>query len=91
MTLDQLIEHLTDVRERHGGGLAVMVGQRNPSDPAFWSGVNVEPSNINEVVSSDQLLSALKQVPTKSGWVWFEFPTEGIEHRKLKPRGPSPE
>ena len=91
MNLDQLLEHLSEVRERHGGGLVVMVGQRNPSDPAFWSGVNVEPSLINEVVSNDQLLTAQKQTPSKSGWVWFEFPTNGIEHRKLKPRGPAPD
>jgi hypothetical protein len=88
VNLDQLIEHLEAVRERHGGGLTVMVGQRNPDDDAIWSGVNVEASNINETASHDPMLSALKKVPSSSGWLWFEFPKGGIEHRRRKPRGP---
>ena len=84
MNLDQLIEHLATVRARHGGGLSVMLGQRNPDDPKFWSGVQVEPAIINEVVDDNPLLSAINQSPTKSGWLWFELPTNGIKHRALK-------
>lgn len=86
MNLDQLIACLNEVRERHGGGLAVMIGQRNPGNPEFWSGIDVERSTINEAVSLDPILTLFKQTPTKSGWLWFEFPIEGIEHKKRRPR-----
>lgn len=87
MNLDQLIAHLEAVRARHGGGLTVMVGQRNPDDETSWSGVNVEVSNINETAAHDPMLSAYKQVPTSSGWLWFEFPKGGIQHPRIKPFG----
>lgn len=91
MNLDQLIAHLEAIREKHGGGLSVMVGQRSPYDDAIWSGVRLEASNINESASHDPMLTALKKAPSSSGWIWFEFPKEGIQHRPRKPRGPSPE
>ncbi len=87
MTLDQLIAHLQEVRTRHGGNHAVMVGQRHPENPNLWSGVPVETGNINETIS-DASITSVPGYQHKAGWIWFEFPISGIQHRKLRGQPP---
>ncbi len=85
MTLNQVIEHLQAVRQKHGGDITVMLGQAHPDNNKLWSGVEVKPETIRESVSEISCTS----VPGheyKSGWVWFQIPDGGIKHRRQPER-----
>lgn len=81
MNLDELIAHLQAVRERHGGGHEVMLGQQTPGSPNTWSGVPLETSMVRESVSEVSFTS-VPGYGRKAGWIWFEVPEGGIKHRQ---------
>lgn len=81
MNLDELIAHLQAVRERHGGSHKVMLGQNTPGVANTWSGVPLEPSMVRESISETSLTS-VPGYGVKAGWIWFEVPEGGIQHRQ---------
>lgn len=84
MNLDQLIAHLEDVRARHGGTHPVMLGQRHPDRANLWSGVLLEAGMIQETIDDKAGLTSVPGYQHKAGWIWFEVPAGGINHRRLK-------
>ena len=85
MDLDELIAHLIAVRERHGGGHKVMLGEPDAPPRKTWAGIPLEPQMIHETVAE----GSFTDVPgygVKTGWIWFEIPRGGISQLREIPK-----
>lgn len=84
MNLDQLITHLEGIRARHGGTHPAMLGQRHPdAADRLWSGVPLEANMIQETIENAGITS-VPGYQSKAGWIWFEVPATGFNHRPVK-------
>lgn len=81
MSLDELIAHLQAVREQHGGSHQMMLGQMTPGRANIWSGVPLQASMVR-VSITEAGFASVPGYGHKAGWVWFEVPEGGIQHRQ---------
>lgn len=84
MNLNELFAHLQDVRDRHGGHHPVMLGQKTPGPADTWSGIPLQPGMVRETIDESSFNAALGYGRGKAGWIWFEIPEGGIQHRTRK-------
>lgn len=79
MSLDQVIEHLQAMKQKHGGNITVMIGQTHPDNAKLWSGIDVTPEMIRESVFQTSVTS-VPGYASATGWIWFQVPDGGIKH-----------
>lgn len=82
MTLDDVIEYLQALRDRHGGNVSMMLGQAHPDSDKLWSGIEITPEMIMESIT-EACFNRAPGSERKSGWIWFKVPDGGIKHRSL--------